>query len=96
MRTNKIMLLLLTCMTLAVIIGMGVMDPFVHGYYCEEIEYWQIPSEDFQESIRLDNTVFEMKFSPRKAHLAGFEFRLEEQPEGMGGTLPDPLRVPEA
>ena len=81
------MLLLLTCMTLAVIIGMGVMDPFVHGYYCEEIEYWQIPSEDFQESIRLDNTVFEMKFSPRKAHLAGFEFRLEEQPEGMGGTL---------
>ena len=43
MRTNKIMLLLLTCMTLAVIIGMGVMDPFVHGYYCEEIEYWQIP-----------------------------------------------------
>ena len=87
MRTNKVALLLLTCIMLAVVIGMGVMDPFVHGYYCEETEYWQIPSEDFRESIRLDDTVFEMEFSPRKAYLAGFEVRLEEQPEGMGGTL---------
>ena len=60
MRTNKVALLLLTCIMLAVVIGMGVMDPFVHGYYCEETEYWQIPSEDFRESILLDDTVFVM------------------------------------
>lgn len=72
---------------LALIIGISVTDPFTHGYYCDEIEYWQIPPEDFQDSVRLDGTVFEMQFSPQKAHLAGFEVRLEEQPEAMSGTL---------
>lgn len=72
---------------LAALILLGPWDIFTHGYYCEEIAVWQIPPEDFQDSIRLENSSYEMTFSPQKAHLAGFEIRLDNQQDNSGKLL---------
>lgn len=48
------------------IIAIGPMDLFTHGFFCEEVYFGRIAQGDRLESIPLENGDFEMTFSPPK------------------------------
>lgn len=84
---KKLALLICTVIMMTVILIIGPLDMFAHGYYCDEIDFWQIAPEDFIDFIRLEDGDFEMEFTPSRNHFAGFEINLLNQPEGNTGTL---------
>ncbi len=69
------------------LILVGPVDCFTHGFYCDEVDHWQIASEDWKGTYDLGNNDYEMQFSPQKKHFAGFEIYLVNQPEGNTGEL---------
>lgn len=76
-----------TLIMLLLIIYMGPMDGFSHGYFPDKINCEQIASEDYLDYIVLESSDYEMIFSPQKSHLAGFEIYLINQPDGNTGNL---------
>lgn len=86
-KRNNIALALGTLIMLLMIVLMGPMDIFTHGYFCEEIDYNQIAADDILESIPLENNYYEMSFSPQKQHFAGFEIYLANQTNNNRGHL---------
>lgn len=76
-----------TFFLLVSIVLIGPMDYFTHGFFCDVLEWGAIAEEDFYDSICLDESVYEMKFTPEDRHFAGFGLYLVNQPEGNSGTL---------
>ena len=65
---------------------MGIISTFSHGFYCDEIDL-DLVRTGLEETIDLKDSDYEMQFSPKKAHFAGFELFLVNQPEDNEGTL---------
>ena len=76
-----------TLAMILVIIIIGPLDIFTHGFFYDEIDCSQIAPEDFQGCINLENGAYEMSFSPQEPHMTGFEIYLAHQPEGNTGNL---------
>lgn len=76
----------LLCM-IAVIVMIGPLDIFTHGFFCDEIDYEQIPEEDVLGHVNPEKEPYEMVFSPQKRHMVGFEVLLANQPEDNYGKL---------
>lgn len=71
-----------------VIVVIGPFDLFTHGFYCEEIDCGQIAQEDFQGTLPLEeDRDYEMTFSPKKPHFAGFSIYLVNRPEDNSGNM---------
>lgn len=62
-----------TIAAVCLIIALGPMDLFNHGFYCDKIDIDQIAEEDYLDVISIQNESFSMEFSPLKRHFAGFE-----------------------
>lgn len=86
-KKKKLGMIIITVIMISLICMIGPMDIFSHGFYCDEIKRHRINPEDFLEEIHLEDGAFEMKFSPEKKHLKGFEINLAHQPENNTGTL---------
>lgn len=76
-----------TLIMIVAIILLGPMDYFTHGFFYNEIDCSQIAKEDYLDSINLEKDKYEMKFSPLKAHMAGFEIYLTNQANDNNGKL---------
>ncbi|MCI8550414.1 MAG: hypothetical protein HFI68_07495 [Lachnospiraceae bacterium] len=76
-----------TLILILIIILIGPMDIFTHGYFCDEVDYTQISEEDFLEQIDLGKTDFEMQFSPENSHFKGFEIFLSDIPAENTGFI---------
>jgi hypothetical protein len=79
--------LLVTLVAVIFMICIGPLDVFTHGFYTDTLDTTQILEDDFGSHVRLINSDYEMQFSPKKAHMVGFELYLKNQPEGNTGTL---------
>lgn len=75
-----------TILLLLLILILGPLDCFRHGYYCDEISYDML-EQDLQKPINLKNVTYEMSFSPVKRHMVGVEINLTNQPEKNKGKL---------
>lgn len=89
MLKNKKMcgLILSSLIILLIVIAIDPFDLFLHGYFIEEINFNEIPTEDFLDSVNIEEMEYEMTFSPQKHHMAGVELFLTNQPEENTGTL---------
>lgn len=87
MKKRQIWILLIVIFTFFLLVLIGPMDVFRHGYYCDVVNYDQIAAQDRKGNIDIKDGRFEMKFSPVKNHFAGFEINLINQPNGNTGTL---------
>ena len=89
MRKNRKLtgIILSTLIMVMLIVYMGPVDGFTHGYYVDEINCDQIAAEDFMDTISLEPAGYEMVFAPQKAHMNGFEIYLVNQSDGNTGNL---------
>lgn len=85
--SKRIGMIISTFFILLVIALIGPLDYFTHGFYCDTLDWNAVAEEDFGDSICLDGMTYEMKFSPKDRHFAGFGIYLVNQPEGNSGTL---------
>lgn len=81
------MLLIGTSLVVLIIVLIGPVDIFVHGFFYDVVDYEQIEKEDFGRIIRLDHEDYEMEFSPTDRHFAGFLINLIHQPDDNTGFL---------
>lgn len=86
-RKNKIRIIVVSVILLILVLAIGPMDLFTHGYYSKEIDVSQIAEEDFIGEIDLSEQDYSMLFSPQKAHMAGIEIYLKNQPTGNTGSI---------
>ena len=86
-KKNKIIFIIISVIMLLLIVAVGPMDLFTHGYYSEEIDVSQIAEDDFSGEIDLSEQDYSMQFSPQKAHMAGIELYLKNQPAGNTGSI---------
>ncbi len=86
-RKRKIYAVGITMLMLMLILMIGPLDLFAHGFYCDDIPYNDIRAEDFVEYIDLGQQDFEVQFMPVKKHFAGFDINLINQEEGNTGWL---------
>lgn len=63
------------------------MDGFSHGFYSEEIDCSVIADADLYGKISLEDVDYEIVFSPKTNHFAGFSIYLTNQPDGNNGTV---------
>lgn len=84
---KKIYPMFILLLIIGLILIIGPLDIFVHGYFSSTVPYHEINTSDFLEYINLEERDFEMKFSPVKEHFAGFEINVINQPEGNQGEL---------
>lgn len=84
MKKNTICIIVSTCILFFIIMLVGPIDYFAHGFYSEEIEY---ELEDLGNAIDLQEGDYEMQFSPSKRHFKGFEINLINQPDNNNGKL---------
>lgn len=75
-----------TLIMIILIIIIGPMDIFAHGFFYNELDY-DLIATDLQEPICLEDGDYEMKFKPADDHFIGFEINLTNQPEGNKGDL---------
>lgn len=61
-----------TLLLIVLLIYMGPVDGFTHGYYADEIPLEQILADDYLEKIPLGSNEYEVSFSPANSHLVGF------------------------
>lgn len=87
MKKKQWKVLFLIFITFLLILLLGPMDVFRHGYYCDVVEYDEISSEDRLGYADLQNGAYELKFSPVKKYFTGFEINLINQPKGNKGKL---------
>jgi len=87
MNKKKIGIVISTLIMMLIMVLVGPVDIFTHGYFCEEIECGQIAMEDLLGNIDLANQEYEVVFSPKDKHFAGFEIYLINQPDGNTGNL---------
>lgn len=73
--------------TLLLIILVDPADIFIHGFFCEPIEYKQIEKEDFIGEINLNNQDYEMQFKPMKKYFRGFEINVTNLKKNSKGIL---------
>lgn len=69
------------------LILIGPMDFFSHGFYCDVVEYSNINEEDFISYVDISKDAYETEFSPIEKHFAGFEIFFEEIPDTAEGML---------
>ena len=77
---------IISVVLLLMIIAIGPMDVFTHGYYYDEINIEEA-AEDLDVPIELSQGDYEMHFSPAKKHFAGVEILMRNQPDENCGTL---------
>ncbi len=75
-----------TLLLIILVIYIGPVDGFTHGYFVDEVDYNQIIKQDFIGTVSLEES-YEMRFSPQKAHMNGVEIYLVNQPEDNAGKL---------
>ena len=87
MNRKKLNILFVSILAIILILMIGPLDVFVHGYYCNVVDINQIETHDFLGSIDLGQCKYEMNFKPTKDHFKGFEIILNNQPIDNTGTL---------
>ena len=83
---KTIRFMVFTIILLIIMIYVGPVDGFDHGFYVEEIDVGQIAEQDWYDIVDLTNS-YEMSFSPAKNHFAGFSIFFINQPDGNMGHL---------
>ncbi len=76
-----------TVVMLLILIVLGPLDVFRHGYFCDEIDYAQIAEEDIIDSVPLGSEDYEMVFSPKKDYFAGLEINIDYHKRPKRGEL---------
>lgn len=76
-----------TLLLIVLLIYMGPVDGFTHGYYADEIPLEQILADDYLEKIPLGSNEYEVSFSPANSHLVGFVIYLTNQDINDTGFL---------
>lgn len=78
---------IITVIAILLIIVLGPMDYFAHGYLCKEVPYADVASNEITGYIDLRTQDYESQFKPVFRHFAGFEISLANQPRGNTGNL---------
>ena len=65
----------------------GPVDFFDHGFYCDVVEYNNINEEDHVGYADVSQDTYEATFSPVEKHFAGFEIIFEDIPDTTDGIL---------
>lgn len=86
-KKNRNIFIIISMIMLFLVVAVGPLDLFTHGYYSEEIDVSQIAEEDFLGEIDLSEQDYFMQFSPQKSHMAGIELYLNNQPAGNTGSM---------
>ncbi len=87
LKKKQIAILIITIIMIFLMVIIGPIDYFTHGYFCNEISYDQIPKEGFIDYIDLKNNSFKIEFSLKKKHFKGFEINITNHPENNKGSL---------
>lgn len=84
---KRISALVITIITVILMIVIGPVDYFTHGYFSNTIAYDQISTDLLEGNFELENNEYTLEFTPIKDHFAGFEIVLTNQPSGNSGLL---------
>ncbi|MCI9134227.1 MAG: hypothetical protein HFI31_08580 [Lachnospiraceae bacterium] len=79
-------ILLITTVFALLALGIGPMDIFSHGFYCDTLAYDQIYEEDQQWYPLLEQS-YSLEFIPAKRHFAGFSLYFGDMGEEQAGEL---------
>ncbi len=83
---KKLAIIISTLIVIILMVLIGPMDVFTHGFYDNELNYEEIV-DDLQEPIDLKNGDYEMIFEPVFDHFIGFGIILSNQPVENTGNL---------
>lgn len=84
---NKIGAIAITIIMIMIIVYIGPIDGFRHGYFTDAIDCGQIDENDFLDTVSLEDDDYEMSFTPKKRYLSGFEIYLVNQPSDNSGNI---------
>lgn len=84
---NKIGAIAITIIMIMIIVYIGPIDGFRHGYFTDAIDCGQIDENDFLDTVSLEDDDYKMSFTPKKRYLSGFEIYLVNQPSDNSGNI---------
>ena len=79
---NKLGAVVISIVMLALILCIGPLDMFAHGFYADKVPYGDIGETEIEYYTQLDQQSFTQLFTPSKGHFAGFELNLVNIPKG--------------
>ena len=86
-KSERNLLIATTIIFWLIIICIGPMDLFHHGYYCDVVDWNIIEESDRLGYVDLKEQEFKMNFVPIKKHFVGLGINLSNQPEDNTGFL---------
>jgi len=87
MKKKYLGIIVSTLIAIIILLLLGPLDVFTHGYFSNEVDVEQIAAEDILGNINAIDEKCVIEFSPQRNHFTGFElFFVEHAPEN-GGIL---------
>ncbi len=87
MNKKKACFIISTCVLLLLIVAIGPLDIFFHGFFCDAVDYDYIPEEDRSAHVDLAQSDVEVRFKPLKRHFMGFMLYFSDIPEEGTGAI---------
>lgn len=84
---KKLISLIILAALMIFVVCVDIADVFTHGFVCESMGIDDVYVEDVQGTVDLSQQNYQLHFSPRKRHFAGFQLYFDDIPAGEDGKL---------